>query len=305
MKKALAVLAAIVLAVTGTACLPTEEADSLWRAPIADMPFTAAYSTGGAVGTDSLFAMGGFAPGLTEMPLARLDLQTLTWSPRAALVSTAGSRVIGSGTISGDVPYACVFEVDLASNSLRCARYDDDADLWIDLPRPPMVFEQDFGLGALDGILFLALSRRVLTFDPATSSTWSEGSGFAVSREVVLVPHEGLLYRFNGGNSSNRQIEAFDPVLGSWATLGDVPAGMILGRGGFSLDGRIWLIRGAPGTLVTYDPADGSFVDVAPLRTTREGVSLIGGGDTLFLTNGNDVGAPLGVYLPTVEGYVP
>ena len=297
-------LLACAIATGCTACLPTGDVGGLWRAPIADMPFEAGQTSGGVAGSDGLFVMGGYYPQLTEMPLARLDLHTFEWSSRAALVSTAGSRVIGGGTVLDSVPYACVFETDLASNSLRCAHYDSGTNIWVDVQRPPSVFEQSFLMSALDGLVYLTLSQRTLVLDP-TTSTWTEGPSLNFSTQTgVLVAHDGKLYRFSAraGFGSN-ELEVLDPVAGVWQTLAPPPDDLTLEFGGVSLGGRIWLHRADE--LITFDPADGSYADVVKLRASRPGTSLVGGADTLFVAGGNDPGGAIGIYLRTIEGFTP
>lgn len=153
-------------------------------------------------------------------------------------------------------------------------------------------------------------TRRVFFYDPPTN-VWTEvaSSAHVHGGTPAAAVIGGRIYVAGGtgGGMAGNEVEMYDPVANSWASL----APMSCARnhtGGAVLEGRLYVAGGRPGNqncLEVYDPTTNVWTRRAAMPTGRSGIAAAAIGKCLYVFGGEGNSAdPNGIF-HDVEAYDP
>jgi N-acetylneuraminic acid mutarotase len=271
--------------------------DGRWQAGAA-LPVQIAEIAAAAL-DGAVYTGGGFTPpgGAVGTWFGRYDVAADTWRPLAELpvavhhpgLAAADGRLwLAGGYLGG-------FSLDETSRSLHV--YDPGGDRWqrrADMPGRRAAH----GLAALDGRLYLAggvgdRPDRMWVYDIA-ADRWSEVAGPIPREHLGVTAANGRVYVLAGrgfGRGIVPTAEAYDPALGSWSRLADMPGGCGGCSAAATADGRLHITGGEGGGRTyndhyVYDPATAAWRAAAPMTTPRHGIGAAAVGERFFVVGG-------------------
>lgn len=268
-----------------------------WRegAPI---PVPIAEIAGAVIG-QAIYTGGGFTPpgGSIGRWFGRYDTTDDAWTALAELpvavhhpmMAAADGRVWLAGGYTG--------RLQVAEATNRLDAYDPVADAWTPMPDMPGRRAAGFMVVVGDRLHVVGgigdAPERMWVYDIATGS-WSDAPGPTPREHLGAATSGGRIYVVAGrgyGRGNVGLLEAYDPQVGAWERLPDMPGVCGGCSAAATADGRIHVTGGEGGGRTygehfVFDPAAGAWHVSEPMPTTRHGIAAAAVGERFYVLGG-------------------